>query len=123
DAPGEEVDQTIGGWAEDVRAAHQCFVERGVPAITWFAMRLAANVALRAATMARDPPAGIVVWDPVVDGRAYLDAVLASHRREAAGGKGLSWQQMLDGGLEKEPVFPGSVLGFHFGAGLVGEIE
>jgi uncharacterized protein len=123
DAPGEEGDQTMAAWADDVLAAHQCLTMQAGVGVIWFGMRLGANIALRAAAMARTAPSQLVLWDPVVDGPAYLEAVLASHQSEAAGGKGLMWEQLLARGIESQPVLPGNVLGFQFGSGLVEEIR
>lgn len=123
DSAGDEGDQSLDSWSGDVLSAHQFLVDNLSKAPAWFGMRLGANIALHAVSSARVPPARLILWDPILDGVSYLQKILAAHRREVADGKGIRWQQVLAKGIEPEPVLPGNVLGFQFGAELVRQLE
>jgi pimeloyl-ACP methyl ester carboxylesterase len=77
DSAGEPEARTLDGWADDTRAAQDELVDRtGVRRLTLVAMRLGAAVAARAC--ARREGSGVrahhlVLWDPVVLGRSYLE--------------------------------------------------
>jgi pimeloyl-ACP methyl ester carboxylesterase len=109
---------------DDTLAAHELLLDAypGQP-VHWFGLALGANIALRAAARARVPPAHLVLWEPVLDGAAYLAALLEAHRSELARELGYSWAQLVRSGRETEPALPGEVLGFEYGAQLVEEIR
>ncbi len=80
DSAGEEIDADLRDWQDDVRAAHDELQRRaGVREVTWFGMRLGALIALQAAREAAQGPDRLVLWDPVIDGRDYLDLLRARH--------------------------------------------
>jgi uncharacterized protein len=80
DSAGDDEDGDLQGWCEDVLAAHDELRRRSQAArITWLGVRLGATLALQAA---RDMPselAHLVLWDPVVDGAAYLQHLRERH--------------------------------------------
>lgn len=51
----------------------------GARRVVWVGLRLGASVAAMAAQSAAQPPAGLVLWDPIVDGRAYLQTLARDH--------------------------------------------
>jgi pimeloyl-ACP methyl ester carboxylesterase len=86
DSAGEDIDMNLDEWHDDVRAAHAELQRRaGVPRVTWFGMRLGALVAQRASAGGAPGLDRLVLWDPVIDGRDYLDLLRARHlEREAS---------------------------------------
>jgi uncharacterized protein len=86
DSAGEEIDADLCAWREDVRAAHAELQRRsGARNITWFGMRFGALIAQQAAQGLAQGPDRLVLWDPVIDGRDYLDLLRVRHlEREAA---------------------------------------
>lgn len=124
DSPGEEGPQSIAQWAGDMMAAHELLQgEEPQRAVHWFGMGLGANIALRAAARVRQAPRHLVLWEPVLDGARYIEALLASHRSELARELGLEWPLLLRRGREREPALPGVVLGFHVGEKLTDELR
>lgn len=122
DSPGEEIDQTLQGWGQDLLAVHAQAAAQARGPVRWFGMGLGANVALRAATQASQSPRALVLWEPVLQGRRYVQALLEGHRRELAREFCYSWDQLLDQGRATEPTLPGDVLGFDYGQRLSTEI-
>jgi pimeloyl-ACP methyl ester carboxylesterase len=80
DSGGECEEADLSGWAADLRTAHAEVVRRtGARRVVWIGMRIGAAVAQLAA---RDAPAELsrlVLWDPIPDGRDYLDALRTLH--------------------------------------------
>lgn len=72
DSAGEEHDpDRVDAWIESATAAIDLVRESGVPAVDVVGMRLGATLAAEAALRLGDLDA-LVLWDPVVSGRAYL---------------------------------------------------
>ena len=124
DSPGELDDQSIADWTTDTLAAHaQLRADAPGLALHWFAMGLGANIAAAAALQAQPAPAYLVLWEPVLDGPAYLNRLMDVHREELAREMGLEWHQLISRGREVEPELPGSVLGFTVGPRLHAELR
>lgn len=126
DSPGEEQDQALSDWVEDTLAAHACLhahlqAHSGGP-IRWFGMGLGANLALRASVRAAPLPSHVLLWEPVIDGPAYLQKLYDGHRAELSREFGYPWPQLLQQGRVSEPRAPGDVLGFAMGPRLVAEL-
>jgi pimeloyl-ACP methyl ester carboxylesterase len=122
DSPGEEQDQSIDGWVEDILAAHEQ-LQTGAPAhVNWFGMGLGATLAVRAAARAKQAPKNLVLWEPVLDGPTYLKTLLAAHRAELSREFGVPWDRLLRQGKATEPTAPGDVLGFHIGERLASDL-
>jgi pimeloyl-ACP methyl ester carboxylesterase len=80
DSCGDDEDADFDGWIDDVRTAHSELVSRsGTTNIIWVGAGLGASLALSAAADAAPPPTRLVLWDPVLDGRAYLKALRIKH--------------------------------------------
>ncbi|MBS0341790.1 MAG: alpha/beta hydrolase [Proteobacteria bacterium] len=83
DAPGDDEEGELAGWTGDVREAHRELLRAsGAMRITWFGARLGATLALAAAAQATPPVQRLVLWDPVFDGPAYLEALRHAHVHE-----------------------------------------
>lgn len=123
DAGGDEVDQTLSDWTQDLAAVHQHVARTEAGPIRWFAMGLGGVVALNAAAKLQEAPAHMVLWEPVTHGSSYLNALKEGHRRELAREFGYSWPQLLAQGRVNEPTLPGDVLGFDYGQALVDDIQ
>jgi len=80
DSAGEDGEVDLEGFALDLGAAHRELMERaGTAQVCWLGMRLGAMVAQRAR---ESQPAGLartIFWDPVFDGRDYLDLLRRRH--------------------------------------------
>jgi exosortase A-associated hydrolase 2 len=85
DSAGEELDADLAAWRDDVCAAHAELQRRsGATNVTWFGMRFGALIAQQAAQDLTQGADRLVLWDPVVDGRDYLDLLRNRHlEREA----------------------------------------
>lgn len=123
DSPGDEDQQSLAHWAEDTLAAHgQLEPGSGVP-VHWFGMGLGATLALQAAVRAKNPPRHLVLWDPVLDGPAYAQALLSAHRAELTREFGHIWSRLLHFRKVTEPTLPGDVLGFEIGQQLSDDLQ
>jgi pimeloyl-ACP methyl ester carboxylesterase len=80
DSPGEDEDGDLELWSSDLLAAHEELRARaGVTRVGWHGMRLGGEMVRRAA---HEQPAGlerIALWDPVIDGREYLEFLRKRH--------------------------------------------
>lgn len=80
DSEGDETGATLDRWIDDVQLADAMLrSEIGVNSSAWFGARLGATIAMLASRRGA-PPERLVCWDPVLDGRAYLDEIDAAHR-------------------------------------------
>lgn len=123
DSPGEGRDQALAGWTDDTLAA-MAQLRRDAPGrrLNVFGIALGANLAAAAALRAPAAPAQLLLWEPVLDGRAYLSSLLAAHRRELARELQTPWDYLVKTGREVEPELPGSLIGFEVGAELAREL-
>jgi alpha-beta hydrolase superfamily lysophospholipase len=124
DSPGNEEDQSLGGWLDDTLAAHEQLQDHsdGAPVI-WFGMGLGATLALRAAMRARKPPAQLVLWEPVLDGPTYVRQLMEGHQRELVRMFRVPWERLLASDKGVETGLPGDVLGFLVGPSLADELR
>lgn len=123
DSPGEEEDQSLEAWVEDTLAAHEQLASRpGLP-LHWFGMGLGATLALNAAQRAVSPPSHLVLWEPVLAGKTYIDSLMQAHCAELSREFGKPWPRLLRTGQVVEPRLPGDLLGFEFGGRLTSELH
>lgn len=81
DSDGDDSEADLGRWVEDVVSADaEARRASGLRTSSWFGVRLGATLAALASAQAPSPPRTLVLWDPVADGRAYLDELAAAHR-------------------------------------------
>lgn len=123
DSPGEESQQSLSGWTTDLEEADALLRAECPGATSWFAMGLSAHIALRAASRASQPPRRLILWEPVVEGSNYVQALFDAHRQEVAFEYNYPWTKLLRRGSVEEPGLPGSVLGIDIGEALASEIE
>ena len=82
DSAGEDVEAALAGWAADGVSAHEELATRtNATRVVWFGARLGAAVAAQASYRVARPPERLVLWDPIVDGSAYLAELTALHAR------------------------------------------
>lgn len=122
DAGGQEADQSLNDWTQDLATVHQHVSDTEGGTIRWFAMGLGGVIALKTIAKIHQTPDQLVLWEPVVQGPAYIEALKNGHRRELAREFGYAWPQLLAQGRVSEPVLPGDVLGFDYGSTLVSDI-
>jgi len=80
DSPGDEVDGDLAGWQHDVAAAHAELRRLvGNAPVGWCGARLGATLAAQAAHAVAAGPGHLLMWDPVLDGAAYLQALREAH--------------------------------------------
>lgn len=100
DSPGDDEDGELDGWRRDIASAHRELVARsGAARILWFGARIGATLALQAAAMADPPVARLVLWEPVLDGPAYLQDLREKHVAELELSHSLpdpGWRRSLD---------------------------
>jgi exosortase A-associated hydrolase 2 len=76
DSPGAFRDFTPSDWVDDVRSAVEaCSAATPAAPVTLLGLRMGAALAVRAALTRRDVGA-VVLWEPVVSGRDYLEQEL-----------------------------------------------
>lgn len=123
DSPGDEGQQSLSPWVEDVLSAHELLTQGASAPVHWFGMGLGANIALRAALRAKTPPAQLVLWEPVLNGKVYAQALKDGHRSELVRMFRVPWERLLAGGKVAEPQLPGNLLGFEFGPQLSDDLQ
>jgi len=80
DSPGDDADGEFEGWRRDICTAHEELRRRtGADRIVWLGARLGASLAVLAAKGGRSDPARLVLWDPIVAGRDYLQWLRERH--------------------------------------------
>lgn len=81
DSSGDSADARIADWVEDIAAAAQALRARsGSARVVLVGLRLGATLAAQAARDPRVRAAHLLLWDPVVDGAAYLQDLGRTHR-------------------------------------------
>lgn len=113
DSPGADEEGDMAGWAQDICEAHRELLRRaGVLQMTWFGARLGASLALRAARASMPRVQRLVLWDTVLDGRAYLEELGRAQVEELELGHTMpdpQWRRAL----ERDPLaWSGECLGF-----------
>jgi alpha/beta superfamily hydrolase len=79
DSAGDDAEGELEGWSLDVLAADSELRQRSsAGAVTWIGARLGAMTAAKATREATRPPNHLVLWEPVVDGAAYLRTLTQS---------------------------------------------
>ena len=81
DSPGDELDGDLIHWAEDVLSAHRQLESLAKTSESiWIGLRLGALLAALAWPKAQPKVGSLILWEPVADGRAYLEELVAADR-------------------------------------------
>lgn len=85
DSGGDDDDASLSGWTDDISTAID-ETRRGTQRrhIALIGLRLGAALALQAAVK-RGDVLNLVLWDPIVDGRAYLEQMKVQHQERLWG--------------------------------------
>jgi pimeloyl-ACP methyl ester carboxylesterase len=82
DSGGDDEEGELDGWRADIlRADIQLRAATGADSVAWIGLRLGAVLAATASTTAPRAPEAVFLWDPVLDGRAYLAELAQADRR------------------------------------------
>lgn len=80
DSDGQDDEGDFDGWCCDLRTAHEELLNRsGAVHVDWLGVRLGATVALATARQSEASVRRLVLWDPVVEGAAYLQYLRVKH--------------------------------------------
>jgi amino acid adenylation domain-containing protein len=80
DSGGEDEDGTLERWTGDILLANDELMRRsGCSRGAWLGLRLGATLAALASARAAAVPRRLALWDPVVDGAAYLAELARAH--------------------------------------------
>lgn len=83
DSDGDDGEGDLETWIGDVIRARDESVRRAAhPRTSWFGLRLGASLAALASARAGVAPDRLVLWDPIVDGSAYLSELDRLHALE-----------------------------------------
>lgn len=95
DSAGEARDATIEAWLEDIAAAADHLrALSGATRIAVVGLRLGASLAVLASARGL-APRHLVLWDPVVEGAAYLRELIVHHRNYMRSEIGDGWRDQL----------------------------
>lgn len=116
DAAGDDEQGDIEGWCQDLLTAHQELQQRAMSQQTvWVGARLGASLAALASSRATRAPDRLVLWEPIVDGPAYLRELAEGHARAIAND--------LLGTKKSIPAIPqGEAIGFGMGEALIRQL-
>ena len=80
DSDGGDFQGDLLAWVDDVLSANEEVVRRSsYPRVSWFGLRLGATLAALASARSPTAPERVVLWDPVVEGQAYLAELEKAH--------------------------------------------
>jgi uncharacterized protein len=119
DSMGAAEDATVAGWLADVELAADELRAGGAKKLVAVGLRLGATLAALATSRGNLRLRHLVMWDPVVDGAAYLRELAAHHRRYMRSEMGEEWTDRLPlraGGV------PAEALGTPISGDLAGEL-
>lgn len=113
---GNDDEADLASWQDDILLAHDELRRRSRAAqIAWLGARLGATAALCAIRRAEPGTERLVLWDPVLDGRGYLDELAAAHARALA-------EMQHRRAPATAPPIQGEVLGFGIGDAMLTQI-
>lgn len=116
ESAGEDEDADLAGWCDDLLLAHQELLRRSrAGRVSWLGVRLGASAAALASARAELAPHRLLMWDPVLDGAAYLDGLAAAHERSLA--------EAGVAATKAAAAFDGEVLGFGIGDAMIEQIR
>ena len=120
DSVGDSGAATVDAWVGDVAsAAERLRTVSGVARVTIVGLRFGATLAMLASARGELRPRHLVLWDPVVEGAAYLRELIAQHRAYMRAEIGEGWQDRLRIAADGTPA---EALGAPIGAVLGAQI-
>ena len=120
DSVGDSGAATVDAWVGDVAsAAERLRTASGVARVTIVGLRFGATLAMLASARGEPRPRHLVLWDPVVEGAAYLRELIAQHRAYMRAEIGDGWQDRLRIAADGTPA---EALGAPIGAVLGAQI-
>jgi len=120
DSQGESADATIDAWLDDIRiAADRLRVASEAPRVVLVGLRMGATLAALAAARGQVRPRHLLLWDPIVDGAAYLRDLAGQHRSYMRMEMGASWRDRLRTRPDGTPL---EVLGTPIGEALAAQL-
>ena len=106
ESEGEDEQGEISTWQLDVGCADRELRRRtGCDRTVWVGLRLGATLAALAASSSENQPSGLLMWEPVVDGNAYLAELLRAHARSLLVSYGNRLPDMPHGSLDQASGF------------------
>ena len=119
DSHGDGADATVDEWIGDVeQAADQLRGASGASRIAVIGLRFGATLAVLASARDALRPRHLLLWDPVVDGAAYLRELAGQHRTYMRDELGAKWIERARPG----DAAPTEVIGTPIGAALAAEV-
>jgi pimeloyl-ACP methyl ester carboxylesterase len=116
DSLGDSGAATIDAWVNDVAiAADRLRSASGASRVAVVGLRLGATLAMLASARGELRPRHLVLWDPVIDGAAYLRELVEHHRAYMRVEIGPGWRDRL--AIDADGV-PAEALGAPIGPGL-----
>lgn len=113
---GQDTEGSMKTWMQDIPLAHQELRNRSRAAhITWMGARLGATLCALACANTHSPPQQLLLWEPVIDGLAYLDTLANAHAQAVAHS---IWGKTIAPADVKD-----EVIGFGVGPELLGELK
>ncbi|MEO1014122.1 MAG: hypothetical protein AAFX08_02935 [Pseudomonadota bacterium] len=117
DSAGACEELTLGSMGADIISAHDELIDMSrASRAVWIGLRLGGAAAVRAAQRVPRGPAGVILWDPIVDGTAYLSAM-----SEAQASMGLP--EDSDTAQPGAPDDPAEAIGFQLSPTLRAELR
>lgn len=124
DADGSDTDGSMAEWADNVVTAHEALQSlSGQSNVVWVGLRLGATLAARASALAKQAPGKLVLWDPVCDGKAYLQELLDSSDRNLNDSLAQRWTQLKPRLDRAWGPGPAQASGFELGETLLTEFR
>ena len=124
DSAGTEADADLEGWVHDIDIACKALEARTqCRDMSLFGMGVGANLAARAASHPALRPTSVLLWDPVIDGRDYLQRLQKAHVSALARAFGARWATDAELRRQQLPDTHAECLGFHWTVQLVRDIE
>jgi len=82
DSEGDTADSSLAGWERDIETAMDELRELAqTRSVALFGLRLGATLAVQVAMRAPDVVSRLAIWDPIVVGASYVDALAAKARQ------------------------------------------
>jgi pimeloyl-ACP methyl ester carboxylesterase len=123
DSLGSASDASLDAWIGDVEvAAEKLRSASGATRLAVIGLRFGATLAMLAAARSSLRPRHLLLWDPVVDGAAYLRELAAQHETYMREELGAIWQHRSRHGTNGAHGAPSEALGTPIGAALAAQV-